>query len=86
VGGMETRGTGKSKGTSAMRRVSLLVVKSCKLEGNLLVMSRIVRIKWNAHKEFPIRTSKSILFSSLYLVGHEPKETLAATMFGHERL
>jgi hypothetical protein len=37
---METKGIGKSKGTSTMKRASLLVIKSCKAEGQLLVTFR----------------------------------------------
>jgi hypothetical protein len=84
--GMETRGIGKSKWTSTMKIVGLSIVESYKVEGKLLVTSIIVRIKSNAHKEFPICAFKNILFSLSNLMGHKPKETLATTMFGHERL
>lgn len=59
VGGIDTRGIGKFEGTSTMRRACLLVVKSCKAEGKLLITSRTMLIKWNGHKEFPIQTMKT---------------------------
>jgi len=40
VGGIETRGIGKSKGTSVMRIIDLPIVKSYKTEGKLLATSR----------------------------------------------
>jgi len=44
VGGMEIIGTSKSKGTLAMRRTCLLIVKSCKLEGKLLITFKTMQI------------------------------------------
>jgi len=63
VGGMEIIGTSKSKGTLAMRRTCLLIVKSCKLEGKLLITFKTMQIMWDAHKEFPICTFHNILLS-----------------------
>jgi len=37
---------------------------------------------WNAHKEIRVCTS----LNSSNWKGHEAKETLATTVFGHERL
>ncbi len=45
-----------------------------------------MQIMWNAHKEFPIHASKSILLSSSTWMGHKQKETFVGTMSGHERL
>jgi hypothetical protein len=83
---METRSTGKSNGTLTMKRVSLLILESYKVEGKLSIASKIVQIMWNVHKEFPIHTFESIPFSSSSWEGHELEETLATTMYGHERL
>jgi len=44
VGGMEIRGINKSEETSVMRRVGLPIVESCKVEGKLLITSKIVQI------------------------------------------
>jgi molybdenum-dependent DNA-binding transcriptional regulator ModE len=40
MGGIETRRTGKSEGTSVTRKVGLLVVESYKVKGKLLTTSR----------------------------------------------
>jgi hypothetical protein len=85
-GGMEIRGTNKFKGTSTMKRVDLPIVESCKVEGKLLITSKILWIKWNANEEFPICTTKNIFFNSLSSVDHEPKKTLVVAMSNHERL
>jgi hypothetical protein len=45
VGGIEIRGISKSKGTSTMRKVGLLVVESCKAEGKLSVTFKTIQIK-----------------------------------------
>jgi hypothetical protein len=42
MGGMETRGISKFEGTSEMKRSCLLIIESYKVEGKLLVTSRIV--------------------------------------------
>jgi hypothetical protein len=41
---METRGIDKSDGTLTMRRLGLPVLKSYKVEGKLLVTSRMMQI------------------------------------------
>jgi len=63
LGGMEIKGTCKSKGTSVMRRTCSPIVESYKMEGKLLITFKTVRIMWNAHKEFPICTFEKILLS-----------------------
>lgn len=45
MGGIETRGIGKFEGTLTMRRACLLVVKSYKAKGKLLVTSKTMLIK-----------------------------------------
>ncbi len=45
MGGIEIRGISKSKGTSTMRKVGLLVVESCKAEGKLSVTFKTIQIK-----------------------------------------
>jgi hypothetical protein len=42
MGGMETRGIGKFEGTLEMKRSCLPVIVSFKVEGKLLVTSRIL--------------------------------------------
>jgi len=44
VGGMETRGTSKSKGTSIMKGVGLPIVESYKARRNFLITFKIVQI------------------------------------------
>jgi hypothetical protein len=59
-----------------MKRTCILVVESCKVEGKLLITLWIMRIMWNAHKEFHIHTSNNILLSSSNWMGHELKKPL----------
>jgi len=80
MGGMETRGIGKSKGTLTMKTIGLWIVKSCKAEGKLLVTYRAVQIIWSKHKKVCIHTSENILLNSSDSLGHKQKETLVATM------
>jgi hypothetical protein len=44
VGGMEIRGTGKFDGTSTTRRASFPILKSCKVEGKLLITLKLIKI------------------------------------------
>jgi hypothetical protein len=44
MGGMETRKTSKFDGTLTMRRACLPILESYKVEGKLLITSRIMRI------------------------------------------
>jgi hypothetical protein len=44
MGGMETRRISKFDGTSATRRIGFPLLESCKVEGKLLVTSKIIKI------------------------------------------
>ncbi len=84
--GQEGGGMPKFDGISTMKRTSFLLLESCKVEGNLLITSKIVQIMRNAHKEFLIHTFENISFNSSNWKGHEPEATLVATMSSQERL
>jgi hypothetical protein len=44
MGGMETRKTSKFDGTSAIRGIGFPLLESCRVEGKLLVTSKIIKI------------------------------------------
>jgi hypothetical protein len=69
-----------------MRRTSLPIVESYKVEGKLLTNFKTMWIKWNAHKEFPICTFKNILLSLSNWMSHKLEKTLATTMSSQEIL